>query len=101
MAGAWKIRRSIHPDCLAVISNLATLYTFLVPNEVESSALAIGDYFLMRLGFSVANIDSSIELPTKPELQFVTGNPRRVVGSMNDMLHFLHNVGEDLPGEGQ
>ena len=37
------------PDCLAIISNMTTLYTFLVPREIEGTASAICDYFLMRL----------------------------------------------------
>jgi hypothetical protein len=71
-----------------LITNLATLFTFLIPQEPGCSLPLVLDTFLMRLGFSLLASNPPIEW--KPsQIVPARGNPRAVIGSMNDMISML------------
>ncbi|MGK0186021.1 MAG: hypothetical protein ACI9R3_001804 [Verrucomicrobiales bacterium] len=92
----WRLDRTddVHPQTRAVISNLVTLYTFVIPIDVEPDVEAILNHFRMRLGFSLASMCPALELPfcspgspdDQSPVQFVTGNPRKVIGCMNQVM---------------
>ena len=71
-----------------VITNLQTLFTFLIPQEPRYSLGSVMDSFLMRLRFSLLASNPPVEW--KPsQVVPVRGNPRPVVGSMNDMIGMI------------
>ena len=103
----WRLDRTddVHPGTRAVISNLVTLYTFVIPIDVEPGIDAILDYFRMRLGFTLASMRPGLELPfcspdDRTPVKFVTGNPRKVIGCMNQVMMSLSfssfPVGQDF-----
>jgi hypothetical protein len=71
-----------------LITNLATLFTFLIPQEPRYSLDSVLDTFLMRLRFSL--LASNPPSEWKPsQIVAVRGNPRAVIGSMNDMVSMI------------
>ena len=71
-----------------VITNLSTLFTFIIPQEFPCTFDSITKTFLMRLRFSLLAASPPVEW--KPsEVIPVRGNPRAVIGSMNDMISMV------------
>ena len=71
-----------------LVTNLTTLYTFLLPRKPSDRIPSLEKTFLLRLRFALLEATPPLEWqPT--ELIPVTGNPRAVVGSMNDMRQLV------------
>lgn len=73
---------------VALVTNIATLYTFVFPLKELDRGRSFENLFRMRLGFALHDAPSLVQWKSAP-IVFTTGNPRQVVGSMNDMRHQL------------
>ncbi len=71
-----------------MVTNHATLFTFLLPRQPSSGYDALVRDFRMRLGFSLLAASPPLEW-TPTEVVPVRGNPAAVVGSMNNMAQLL------------
>ena len=71
-----------------MVTNLATLYTFLLPQESSRSFESLVQAFRLRLGFALLVATPPLDW-TPSEVVPVSGNPRAVVGSMNNMAQLL------------
>jgi hypothetical protein len=80
----------------ALITNITTLFSFLIPLSECNTITRLIDCFRMRLQFSLIAANSSIQVDPAPPV-FTPGNPRPVIGTMNDMIKQLHflNPGDD------
>src|SRR5207245_4957554 len=68
--------------------NTTTLFTFLINRVDADTAETFVRAFRMRLGFAL--VDAADLLPWRQApLVFTKGNPRSVVGAMNDMKRLL------------
>jgi hypothetical protein len=72
----------------AMVTNLETLFTILVPAGECVSFDRLFDHFRMRLQFTLIDAGSSVKVGKEPPC-LVTGNPRQVIGTMNDMKFAL------------
>lgn len=69
---------------LALVTNVATLYTFVFPLKKLTPA-GFEELFRLRLGFALTDAPALAAWRTAP-LVFAAGNPRAAVGSMNRMI---------------
>ena len=67
-----------------LLTNLPTLYTFLIPRKPSDRIPSLQKAFLLRLRFALLEAAPPLEWQPTGVVP-VTGNPRAVVGSMNDM----------------
>ncbi len=73
---------------LFVVTNLATLFTFLIPRAQKQTRPDLERNFRTRLGFAL--LAGEPLLDWKPDqIIFARSNPRKVIGSMNDMIYNL------------
>lgn len=73
---------------LFVVTNLVTLFTFLIPRAPKQTRLDLERNFRTRLGFALLAGEPLLEW--KPDrIIFARGNPRKVIGTMNDMIYGL------------
>jgi hypothetical protein len=88
--GQWRIDFGQKADrtWLALVTNVATLYTFVFPLAQLGRRDFFERSFRQRLGVAIASAPSLAPWKNAP-LVFVSGNPRMVVGSMNDMRRNL------------
>ena len=95
----WRIEfgRKADRTQVALVTNVATLYTFVFPLKELKSGRNFENLFRLRLGFALHDAPSLAEWRKAPII-FVAGNPRQVVGSMNDMRHQLASVPETMVG---
>ena len=88
--GQWRIDLGHKPDrtWVALVTNTATLFTFVFPLAELAGGRNFEKLFRLRLGFALT--DGSVLEPWKQApLLFAQGNPRMVIGSMNDMRRHL------------
>lgn len=71
-----------------IVTNLPTLFTFLLPRKASSRFDSLVQDFRMRLGFALLAASPPLNW-TPSEIVPVAGNPRSVVGSMNNMAQLL------------
>ena len=71
-----------------MVTNLATLFTFLLPRPPSSRLDSFVRDFRIRLGFALLAASPPLEWAPS-EVVAVSGNPRAVVGSMNNMAQLL------------
>jgi hypothetical protein len=72
----------------AMITNTETLFTILVPDPQCDSFDQLLEHFRMRLQFTLIDAGSPVQLDDGPPC-IISGNPRRVIGTMNDMKFAL------------
>jgi hypothetical protein len=71
-----------------LVTNLSTLYTFLIPRTPRQTRVQREQEFRMRLGFALLAGKPMVEW--RPDsLLYVRAAPRKVIGSMNDMVYHL------------
>ena len=73
---------------VALLTNIATLYTFVFPFRELDRGRNFENLFRMRLSFALHDAPAFARWGQAPII-FAAGNPRQVVGSMNDMRHQL------------
>lgn len=78
----------------AIFTNYSTLFSFLVPSGECDSFDRIYRYFLTRLQFTLIDAKSSNTVDTGSPL-IVAGNPRSVIGTVNDMKFALELEDEE------
>lgn len=71
-----------------MVTNLPTLFTFLLPRQPPGRFESLVQDLRMRLGFALLAASPPLEW-TPSEIVPVRGNPRSVVGSMNNMAQLL------------
>ena len=71
-----------------MVTNLVTLFTFLLPRQPSSRFDSLVRDFRLRLSFALLAASPPLEW-TPSEVVPVSGNPRAVVGSMNNMAQLL------------
>src|SRR5207249_4042133 len=88
--GQWRVDFGQKTDSTwaALVTNVATLYTFVMPLKDLSQGENFERLFRLRLGFALVDAPSLVRWKDAPVV-FASGNPRRVVGSMNDMRRHL------------
>lgn len=88
--GQWRLDFGQKPDrtWVALVTNTATLYTFVFPVKELGKRENFGKLFRLRLGFALVDAPSLASWKDAP-IVFATGNPRMVIGSMNDMRRHL------------
>jgi hypothetical protein len=72
----------------AIFTNHSTFFSFLVPCEECNSFERVYQYFITRLQFTLIDAKSKLIVDTGPPL-IVSGNPRSVIGTVNDMKFAL------------
>jgi hypothetical protein len=73
---------------VALLTNIATLYTFVFPLRELDRGRNFENVFRMRLSFALH--DAPALAPwVQASVVFAAGNPRQTVGAMNDMRHQL------------
>jgi hypothetical protein len=73
---------------VALMTNVATLYTFVFPLKELDRGRNLENLFRMRLGFALHDARLLARWQKAP-IVFVAGNPRQVIGSMNDMRRLI------------
>ena len=71
-----------------MVTNIATLYTFLLPRPPRCSFAQFLESFRLRLRFALLAASPPLEW-NPSEVIVVRGNPRAIVGSMNNMAQLL------------
>ena len=86
----WRLDVFDSPLCGqgAIFTNHSTFFSFLVPCEECDSFERVYRYFLTRLQFTLIDAKSNLIVDTRPPL-LVPGNPRSVIGTVNDMKFAL------------
>ena len=84
--GQWRLDFGQKPDRtrVALVTNMVTLYTFVFPVNELGKRDNFERLFRLRLGFALVDAPSLVPWKDAP-IVFAVGNPRRVVGSMNNM----------------
>ncbi len=84
--GQWRVDFGQKADrsWVALVTNVATLYTFVLPLKDLGKHDNFERLFRLRLGFALTDTPALASWRNAP-LVFATGNPRMAVGSMNDM----------------
>lgn len=72
----------------AIFTNHSTFFSFLVPSEECGSFEQVYRYFLTRIQFTLIDAKANLTIETGPPL-IVSGNPRSVIGTVNDMKFAL------------
>lgn len=72
----------------AIFTNLSTFFSFLVPSEECGSFEKAFRYFQTRLQFTLIDAKASLNVDAGPPV-IVSGNPRSVIGTVNDMKFAL------------
>lgn len=72
----------------AIFTNLSTFFSFLVPCEECGSFEQVYRYFLTRIQFTLIDAKSNLTVNVAPPI-IVSGNPRSVIGTVNDMKFAL------------
>ncbi len=88
--GQWRMDFGQKPDRTrwALVTNVATLYTFVFPVKELGKRDNFEKLFRVRLGFAI--VDAPALAPWKDApIIFAAGNPRMAIGSMNDMRRHL------------
>jgi hypothetical protein len=88
--GQWRIDLGHKPDrtWVALVTNTATLFTFVFPLAELAGGRNLEKLFRLRLGFALTDA-SALEPWKQAPLVFAHGNPRTATGSMNDMRRHL------------
>ncbi len=88
--GQWRVDFTQKADrtWVALVTNVATLYTFVLPLKDLGQHDNFEKLFRLRLGFALTDAPSLARWKDAP-LVFAHGNPRVVIGSMNDMRKHL------------
>ncbi len=88
--GQWRVDFGQKPDrtSVALVANTATLYTFVFPLKDLGKGGNFEMEFRRRLRIAIPAVPGLTHWTEAP-LAFVTGNPRKVVGSMNNMIQHL------------
>lgn len=73
---------------VALVTNTAILYTFLLPAKDAGKSDAFERLFQKRLGFSLLDAPLLACWKTAP-IRYAVGNPRRVVSWMNNLRQLL------------
>ena len=82
---------------VALVTNVATLYTFVFGlNELEGSS-RFEELFRLRLGFALLDVLALAHWKDAP-IVFAVGNPRSAIGAMNDMRRNLAGPIPYAPG---
>ncbi len=71
-----------------LVTNLATLFTFLIPRAPDQVRARLEQEFRTRLGFALLRGEPLVEWKPAP-IVYVRANPRKIIGSMNDMIYHL------------
>ncbi|HMJ63761.1 MAG TPA: hypothetical protein VK615_00300 [Candidatus Binatia bacterium] len=71
-----------------MVTNCATLYTFLLPRTRDMRWADLVTAFRTRLRFALLAASPPAEIAIS-EIIAVKGNPRKVIGSMNEMCYLL------------
>lgn len=88
--GQWRVDLAQRADrsWVTLVTNVATLYTFVFPLKELGNGANFEKLFRLRLGFALVEVPSLAHWQDAP-IVFATGNPRVAVGSMNDMRQGL------------
>ena len=86
----WRVEFGRRADCTTVVlvTNTTTLFTFVIPSKELARGQNFEQVFRFRLADAVApatHLTAWLETP----LVFVSGNPRMVVSSMNNIRQLL------------
>jgi hypothetical protein len=73
---------------LFMVTNLATLFTFLIPRAAKQVRARLEQDFRSRLGFALLVGKPLVDWQPDP-IVYARGNPRKVIGSMNEMIYNL------------
>lgn len=84
----------------AIFTNLSTLFSFLVPAEECATFDTAYRYFRTRLQFTLIDARSKLKVDLATP-QIVAGNPRAVIGTINDMKFALEVADAHAPVSGQ
>jgi len=86
----WRMDFGLRADRtqVALVTNIATLYTFVFTMKELGRGANFEKVFRARLSFALQGTPSLMNWQRAP-LLFATGNPRMVIGSMNDMRHHI------------
>jgi hypothetical protein len=88
----WRIEAARgHPGDYWLVTNLPTLFSFLLPRTRADRLPAVLAAFNTRLNFALLGGDPPFQWRPK-EIVLVRGNPRAVIGSMNDMVGLLERT---------
>ncbi|MCI0748393.1 MAG: hypothetical protein L0Y58_23550 [Verrucomicrobia subdivision 3 bacterium] len=88
--GQWRVDFGQRPDRtqVALVTNVATLYTFVFPVNELGAGRNFETLFRLRLAYVLEDTPSLAQWEEAP-IVFATGNPRMAIGSMNDMRKLL------------
>lgn len=88
--GQWRVDFGEKPDrtSVALVTNTTTLYTFVFPGKELGKDHNFEKLFRLRLGFSLVDAPA-LEGRKSASISFTAGNPRGVVGSMNNMRQHM------------
>ena len=88
--GQWRLDFGRKPDRTrwALVTNVATLYTFVFPVKELGRRENFEKLFRLRLGFAIVDAPK-LALWKEATIIFAAGNPRMAVGSMNNMRQHL------------
>lgn len=88
--GQWRVDFGQKPDrtWVALVTNVATLYTFVFPVKELGKRDNFEKLFRLRLGFALVDAPALARWKEAPII-FAAGNPRMAIGSMNDMRRHL------------
>src|SRR3954453_13909328 len=87
----WRVEagRGVRGDCW-LVTNLPTLFTFLLPRTRAERWPSLLAAFQTRLSFALLGATPPLEWRPLEALP-VRGNPHSVIGCMNDMVNYLKN----------
>ena len=88
--GQWRLDFGRKPDRTrwALVTNVATLYTFVFPVKELGRRENFEKLFRLRLGFAIVDAPK-LALWKDATIVYAAGNPRMAVGSMNNMRQDL------------
>jgi predicted nucleic-acid-binding Zn-ribbon protein len=88
--GQWRLDFGRKPDRTrwALVTNVATLYTFVFPVKELGRRENFEKLFRLRLGFAIVDAPK-LALWKDATIVYAAGNPRMAVGSMNNMRQHL------------
>ena len=86
----WRIDlgRKLDRTWVALVTNTATLFTFVFPLTQLAGGRNLEQLFRLRLAFALTDAPALAKWKGAP-LVFAHGNPRMAIGSMNDMRRLL------------
>jgi hypothetical protein len=86
----WRVESAEdhRPEKFYMVTNCATLFTFLLPRTRDTRWPDLVTAFRTRLRFALLATSPPAEIAVS-EIIAVKGNPRKVIGSMNEMCYLL------------